>query len=38
MDFLVMQVSWFEVKVKVKSRKVSGVGTILRNSLSVIVG
>ena len=33
-----MQVSWFEVEVKVKRGQTSGVGTILSNNLRVVVG
>ena len=37
-DFTLMQVSWFEVEVKVKRGQTSGVGTILSNNLRAVVG
>ena len=37
-DFAVMQVSWFEVEVKVKKGQTSGAGTILSNNLRAVVG
>ena len=33
-----MQVSWFEVEVKVKRGQTSGPGTILSNNLRAVVG
>ena len=33
-----MQVSWFEVEVKVKKGQTSGAGTILSNNLRAVVG
>ena len=33
-----MQVSWFEVEVKVKRGQTSRVGTILSNNVRVVVG
>ena len=33
-----MQVSWFEVKAKVKRGQASGAGTILSNNLRAVVG